>query len=192
MNKSTLATLLSAHAKGLAIAGIAVAATAGGGVAAITTVADSHAAHGLATAQAAQNSNGDATDTTDANPTVTKTPDATESEDATDAAKSDVKPTDTACPVPSFTGNHGAYVSGVAKSTSPGPDHGKAVSAAAQSDCGKPTPGASETSSSTAAAPTHSPNAHSTAKSNNRNNTHRNPNAGKTGATNRSTHAPTH
>ena len=34
-------------------------------------------------------------------------------------------------------GNHGGYVSGIARSAPPGPSHGPAVSAAAQSDCGK-------------------------------------------------------
>jgi hypothetical protein len=36
--------------------------------------------------------------------------------------------------------NHGAYVSGVARSASPGPGHGKTVSDAAHSQDGKPTP----------------------------------------------------
>lgn len=33
--------------------------------------------------------------------------------------------------------NHGAFVSGVARSAAPGPSHGPLVSAAARSDCGK-------------------------------------------------------
>lgn len=33
--------------------------------------------------------------------------------------------------------NHGAFVSGVARSASPGPSHGPLVSAAAKGDCGK-------------------------------------------------------
>lgn len=57
-------------------------------------------------------------------------------------------------PCPTDVKNHGAYVSSVAHGDGthgkpagePG-DHGALVSAAAQSDCGKPTPGASESES---------------------------------------------
>jgi len=181
MDKSTLATLLSAHAKGLAIAGLAVAATAGGGVAAITTVADSHSAPGQTVSAAAQNANKTDSDTvkTDAS----HTPDAGESSDATDAAKPTVGAVTPTTTCPSGLTNHGQYVSSVAQSASPGPGHGAIVAAAAQSDCGKPSP---QASSSTEAA---APNTHSTAKSNNSNNTHRNGDAGKNGQTHRNSQA---
>jgi len=48
-------------------------------------------------------------------------------------------------PCPADVTNHGQYVSGVAHSTPPGPDHGQVVSAAAQSDCGKSGSTTSET-----------------------------------------------
>jgi hypothetical protein len=65
-------------------------------------------------------------------------------------------------PCPADVTNHGEYVSGVAQSTPPGPEHGQIVSAAAQSDCGKSgstsTTDPAKTSSVAAASPAHHAN----------------------------------
>jgi hypothetical protein len=55
------------------------------------------------------------------------------------AAAAAAAPTVSAPRCPRDVVNHGDYVSGVARDTPPGPDHGQIVAAAAQSDCGKPT-----------------------------------------------------
>jgi len=143
MKPSTLLSLLTAHAKAATVAVVAVGATAGGGLAVATTVADSHATTGLTTAASQQ--------APDSNVTDTQAPTPTDSSEATDAAvttTTDQSPA--ACP--SGIANHGAYVSSVAK-TKPSPgaspgSHGAAVSAAARSDCGKPSPDASESEDS--------------------------------------------
>jgi hypothetical protein len=148
MKFSTLSTLLGAHAKAATIAVVAAGATAGGGLAVATTVADSHAAPALTTVQSSVNGNSDAPDSN------TQAPETDQSSSPADATGTDlaaglVTPSVTC---PSGLANHGAYVSSVAKTkptpgSSPGA-HGAAVSAAAQSDCGKPTPQPSSTESS--------------------------------------------
>lgn len=135
MSLSSLATIVGAHAK-TAAAVLAVSAATGGGLAVATTVANSHAAPGLAIAQAAPSTSASADATDSANTTdTTQTPDAT----PTTSAPASPVTCDNAK-------NHGAYVSSVAHATptpsgtaSPAPNaHGQAVSAAAQSSCGKP------------------------------------------------------
>ena len=132
MSLSTLAAILGAHAK-TATAVLAVSAATGGGLAVATTVANSHAAPGLEKAAAAPQ----------ASPSA-----STDSSDSTDSVttSTDVTPTTTASPVTCDSAkNHGEYVSSVARSTEPGPDHGKAVSEAARSSCGKTTGDDSDT-----------------------------------------------
>src|SRR4051794_22469976 len=106
MNFSTLATLVGAHAKSAA-AVLAVSAATGGGLAVATTVANSHAAPGLAIAQAAPSASAsaDSTDSTDvtgtdAPATTLSSPDASSTPVTCDNAK-----------------NHGAYVSSIAHAT---------------------------------------------------------------------------
>jgi hypothetical protein len=144
MSLSTLATLVGAHAK-TAAAVLAVSAATGGGLAVATTVANSHAAPGLAIAKAA------------ASPSSSASADGTDPTDPTTTASAATSPTTTSTPVTCDNAkNHGAYVSSVAHATptpsgtaSPAPNaHGKAVSEAAQSSCGKPA-GASSDSTST-------------------------------------------
>jgi hypothetical protein len=129
MSLSTLATLAGAHAK-TAAAVLAVSAATGGGLAVATTVANSHAAPGLANAQAA---------TASAHPTPSAS--ASDAAVAGTTAGTTTAPTGTSSPVTCDNAkNHGAYVSSVAHATPSGtaPNaHGKAVSAAAQSSCGK-------------------------------------------------------
>jgi len=141
MKPSTLLTLLSTHAKAATVAVVAAGATAGGGLAVATTVADSHAANGLATAHSAQLAGSDSPDAS-----ATESPETDQSSDSPDATDSsdskDVSVTPVDCP--SGFKNHGAYVSSIAKTkptpgSSPGA-HGAAVSAAAQSDVCKPSP----------------------------------------------------
>lgn len=143
MNLSTLTTILSAHAK-TATAVLAVSAATGGGLAVATTVANSHAAPGLAIAKAA--------------PTATPTPDATDTSSSTGTSTDTTTVTPTSTTSPTQTPvtcanakNHGAYVSSIAHmKPSPGsaPNaHGKAVSQAAQSSCGKPSGGSSTSGS---------------------------------------------
>jgi hypothetical protein len=146
MSLSTIATLVGAHAK-TAAAVLAVSAATGGGLAVATTVANSHAAPGLATAKAA--------------PTVSASADPTESSDttATDtSAVTPTSPTTSSTPVTCDNAkNHGAYVSSVAHATptpsgtaSPEPNaHGQAVSQAAQSSCGKPATAGSDSTDTT-------------------------------------------
>jgi hypothetical protein len=151
MELTKVLRILSTNTKAAAIAGIAVAATAGGGAVVATTVADSSP-----TTTVTSPSTGSGDDANEA-PEVkdTESPDATETEspDAKDAGKT-VTPTD--CGTTAWK-NHGAYVSSVAHSTpSAGVSHGDMVSAAAQSDCGKPTPGSTDSPDSPKAHPTHS------------------------------------
>jgi hypothetical protein len=136
MSLSTLATLVGAHAKSAA-AVLAVSAATGGGLAVATTVADSHAAPGLAIANAppSASSSADSVESTDTTST-TDSPTATNASPATST-------TPVTC---DNAKNHGAYVSSIAHATptpsgtaSPEPNaHGKAVSEAAKSSCGKP------------------------------------------------------
>jgi len=138
MDLTKVLQILSTNAKAATIAGVAIAATAGGGAVVATTVADTSPT----TITTHSGTNGD-----DANeaPDVkdTESPDAqdTESPDAQDAAKT-VTPVD--CGTTAWA-NHGAFVSSVAHSTPPaGTSRGQMVSAAAQSDCGKPSPGSTD------------------------------------------------
>lgn len=147
MKFSTLSSIVSAHAKVATIAVVAAGATAGGGLAVATNVANTHATSALTTHSSSVNDNG---------PDGTQTPDGDQSSSPTDTSSSGtdlaaglVTPSPTC---PSGLANHGAYVSSVAKtkptaSASPG-SHGALVSAAAQSDCGKPSPEPSSSESS--------------------------------------------
>jgi hypothetical protein len=135
MSWSTLATLVGAHAKSAA-AVLAVSAATGGGLAVATTVANSHAAPGLAIAKAAPTASPSADSVESTASTTTDSPTVTASTPATSAT------TPVTC---DNAKNHGAYVSSVAHATptpsgtaSPAPNaHGKAVSEAAKSSCGK-------------------------------------------------------
>ncbi|HMC71873.1 MAG TPA: hypothetical protein VKJ07_22130 [Mycobacteriales bacterium] len=160
--------ILSTNAKAAAIAGIAIAATAGGGAVVATTVADSSPT--TTTVTSPSTGSGD-----DANePTEVKESDSPDAEDAgkpssdtsgsADSTDTTVTPTD--CGTTAWA-NHGAYVSSVAHSTpSAGVSRGDLVSAAAQSDCGKPTPNSTDAPDSPKAKPTHSPQGDSHRNSN--------------------------
>jgi len=133
-----------AKAKALGIVAAALSAGGAGGVVALSQVAN--------TADTAVTVAADATPTpTDSptdSPTASPTASPSDSPTATDAAAA-ATPTSTAYVLPSCPAdvkNHGAYVSSVAKSAPKGAggEHGSWVRQAAQSDCGKPTPGASE------------------------------------------------
>jgi hypothetical protein len=133
--------ILSTNAKAATIAGVAIAATAGGGAVVATTVADSTPTTTVAT----HDSQGDANEAPDVKDS--ETPDAHETPDAKDTAKAPAVVTPVDCGTTAWA-NHGAFVKTFAQASidptaSPGA-HGAAVSAAAQSDCGKPTPGASQ------------------------------------------------
>ena len=130
-----------AKAKALAVVAAALSAGGVGGVVALSQVAD--------TSTTAVTVASDATPSPTESPTATPTVSPSDSPSATDAAVAAATPTSTAYVLPSCPAdvkNHGAYVSSVAKSAPKGKggEHGSWVSQAAHSDCGKPTPGASE------------------------------------------------
>jgi hypothetical protein len=130
-----------AKAKALGIVTAALAAGGTGGMVALSQVSNS--------SDTAVTVSADATATPTESPTVSPTdsPTATPDVTATDAAAP--VPTSTAYVLPSCPAdvkNHGAYVSSVAKGAPKGAhgEHGGWVRQAAQSDCGKPTPGATD------------------------------------------------
>jgi hypothetical protein len=131
-----------AKAKALGVVAAALSAGGAGGAVALSQVANTST---TAVAVAA-----DATATPEATVTPSETPTGTPTESATEeAAGPAASPTSTAYVLPSCPAdvkNHGAYVSSVAKSAPKGAggEHGTWVSQAANSDCGKPSPGASE------------------------------------------------
>lgn len=155
MDLTKVLRILSTNAKAATIAGVAVAATAGGGAVVATTVADSSPTTTTVTTHNNGPQGGDATEAPDVKDSESPDAQDTQSPDSQgtqDTAKT-VTPVD--CGTTAWA-NHGAFVKSVAQA-SPSPDaspnaHGMAVSAAAQSDCGKPTPGASQSSSSSQSA----------------------------------------
>jgi len=142
-----------AKAKALGVVAAALTAGGAGGMIALSQVSDSAPTQVVTSA--------DATTQPTADPTVTASPSPTATESATDAAKVASTPSTYALPsCPPDVKNHGAYVSGVARSAPKGKDgeHGSWVSQAARSDCGK-TAGASQSPdpSETESPQTHAP-----------------------------------
>jgi hypothetical protein len=125
-----LVDLATSRLKMLAVIAAATAIGGTGAAISVTTVADSHATQGLATAAEHANENA-------------QLPTANDPETVTAAA-----PTTAPTPPPCLgtEKNHGEYVSHVAKTTphGKGSQHGAIVSQAAKSDCGKDAAGADD------------------------------------------------
>ena len=130
-----------AKAKALGVVAAALSAGGAGGVIALSQVANS-------TTTAVTVADATSSPTPTDSPTASPTDSPSSSPTATEVAAA-ASPTSTAYVLPSCPAdvkNHGAYVSSVAKSAPKGAggEHGSWVRQAAHSDCGKPTPGASE------------------------------------------------
>ena len=117
---SELAARLVARTKALGLVAATAAVTtalAGGGVVAVTAVSNDKPV-GSSVAALGEQRSATATATIGSKPTKPAKPPAQ-------------------APTCGAAKNHGAFVSGVAKSAAPGPSHGPKVAAAAKGDCGK-------------------------------------------------------